>query len=103
MTYRQVQSGKQAWAFPPPAVVWPDGMVCFGHSATDPPLGVAEPPFEVVELLVPEDGVLVLYTDGLIESANCDTDTGMSRLAELLRIHHAEGLDQAGGAGLGAG
>jgi hypothetical protein len=38
--------------------------------------------------------LLVLYTDGLIESANCDTDTGMRRLAELLRTHHAEDLDQ---------
>jgi serine phosphatase RsbU (regulator of sigma subunit)/PAS domain-containing protein len=79
---------------PPPAVVWPDGTVRFAQSAADPPLGVAEPPFEAVELPIPEDGMLVLYTDGLIESANCDTDTGMSHLAELLRTHHAEDLDQ---------
>jgi serine phosphatase RsbU (regulator of sigma subunit)/PAS domain-containing protein len=79
---------------PPPAVVWGDGTVRFAQVATDPPLGVAEPPFEVVELLVPEHGLLVLYTDGLIESAEVDTDAGMSRLAELLRIHHGESLDQ---------
>jgi PAS domain S-box-containing protein len=79
---------------PPPAVVWRDGTVRFAQAATDPPLGVAEPPFEVVELLVPDDGLLVLYTDGLIESAKVDTDAGMSRLAELLRIHHGESLDQ---------
>jgi serine phosphatase RsbU (regulator of sigma subunit) len=79
---------------PPPAVVWPDGMVCFAEPATDPPLGVAEPPFEAVELTLPEDGLLVLYTDGLIESAECDTDTGMSRLAGLLQTRHAEGLDR---------
>jgi serine phosphatase RsbU (regulator of sigma subunit) len=79
---------------PPPAVVWPDGGVCFSQNATDPPLGVAEPPFEVVELQVPENGLLVLYTDGLIESAQCDTDVGMSRMAELLQIHHGESLDQ---------
>jgi serine phosphatase RsbU (regulator of sigma subunit)/PAS domain-containing protein len=79
---------------PPPAVVWGDGTVCFAEAATDPPLGVAEPPFGVVELLVPEHGLLVLYTDGLIESAEVDTDAGMSRLAELLRIHHGESLDQ---------
>jgi serine phosphatase RsbU (regulator of sigma subunit)/PAS domain-containing protein len=79
---------------PPPAVVWGDGTVRFAQAATDPPLGVAEPPFEVVELLVPEHGLLVLYTDGLIESAEVDTDAGMSRLAELLRIHHGESLDQ---------
>jgi len=79
---------------PPPAVVGPDGMVRFAQLVTDPPLGVAEPPFEAVELPIPEDGLLVLYTDGLIESAKCDTDTGMRRLAELLRTHHAEDLDQ---------
>jgi serine phosphatase RsbU (regulator of sigma subunit)/PAS domain-containing protein len=79
---------------PPPAVVGPDGMVRFAQLVTDPPLGVAEPPFEAVELPIPEDGLLVLYTNGLIESANCDTDTGMRRLAELLRTHHAEDLDQ---------
>jgi serine phosphatase RsbU (regulator of sigma subunit)/PAS domain-containing protein len=79
---------------PPPAVVSPDGMVRFAQPVTDPPLGVAEPPFEAVELPVPEGGLLVLYTDGLIESADCDIDTGMRRLAELLRTHHAEELDQ---------
>jgi hypothetical protein len=57
-------------------------------------VGVAEPPFEVVDLPVPQDGLLVLYTDGLIESAECDVDRGMSRLAELLRTHHAKGLTQ---------
>jgi serine phosphatase RsbU (regulator of sigma subunit)/PAS domain-containing protein len=79
---------------PPLAVVSPDGMVRFAQPVTDPPLGVAEPPFEAVELPIPEGALLVLYTDGLIESANCDTDTGMRRLAELLRTHHAEDLDQ---------
>jgi serine phosphatase RsbU (regulator of sigma subunit)/PAS domain-containing protein len=79
---------------PPPAVVWPDGTVRFAPAATDPPLGVAEPPFEVVDLPVPEDGMLVFYTDGLIESAQRDSETGMSRLAELLAAHHGEGLDQ---------
>jgi len=79
---------------PPPAVVWPDGTVQFAQAATDPPLGVAEPPFEVVDLKVPQDGLLVLYTDGLIESAQRDLDTGMSRLAELLRAHRGESLDR---------
>jgi len=79
---------------PPPAVVWPDGTVRFAPSATDPPLGVAEPPFEALELAVPEGGLLVLYTDGLIESARRDTEAGMSRLAEHLRAHHGQDLDQ---------
>ena len=79
---------------PPPAVVGPDGTVHFAPSATDPPLGVAVPPFESVELAVPEDGLLVLYTDGLIESARRDTEAGMRLLAEHLRAHHGEDLDQ---------
>jgi hypothetical protein len=79
---------------PPPAMVWPDGGVCFAQSVPDPPLGVAGPPFEVVELAVPDNGLLVFYTDGLIESAQLDTDTGMCRLAGLLQKHHGESLDQ---------
>jgi serine phosphatase RsbU (regulator of sigma subunit)/PAS domain-containing protein len=79
---------------PPPALVWPDGGVYFSQGEADPPLGVAEPPFEVVDLPVPGDSLLVLYTDGLIESAKVDTDTGMSRLAELLQAHHGESPDQ---------
>jgi serine phosphatase RsbU (regulator of sigma subunit) len=79
---------------PPLAIVRPDGQVYFAEGHGDPPLGVADPPFEVVDLPVPQDGLLVLYTDGLIESAECDVDRGMSRLAELLRTQHARGLSQ---------
>ena len=79
---------------PPPAIACPDGLVYFAKGHGDPPLGVADPPFEVVDLPVPEDSLIVLYTDGLIESADCDIDSGMSRLAELLRTHHAQDLNQ---------
>ena len=79
---------------PPLAVVCPDGRVSFAKGHGDPPLGVADPPFEVVDLPVPEDGLIVLYTDGLIESAERDVDSGMSRLAELLHTHHAQDLNQ---------
>jgi serine phosphatase RsbU (regulator of sigma subunit) len=79
---------------PPPAVVWPDGEVNFVQGPADPPLGAANPPFEVVDLPVPDGGLLVLYTDGLIESAECDIDSGMTHLAQLLRAHHAQDLGQ---------
>ncbi|WP_066946552.1 SpoIIE family protein phosphatase [Streptomyces lushanensis] len=79
---------------PPPAVVRPDGTVSFPDSAPDPPLGAAEPPFETVELTVPEDGLLVFYTDGLVESACRDIDAGMGRLAELLGEHPDGDLDE---------
>jgi hypothetical protein len=55
---------------------------------------VAGPPFEVSELRVPDGALLVLYTDGLIDSASCDPTVGMDRMAELLRALQAEGLDQ---------
>ncbi|MEU6541518.1 SpoIIE family protein phosphatase [Streptomyces sp. NPDC047000] len=69
---------------PSPALLHPDGTVLFPHPDPDPPLGAAEPPFETVEIAVPEGSVLVLYTDGLVESSARDIDTGMAELAKLL-------------------
>ncbi|MFJ2215178.1 SpoIIE family protein phosphatase [Streptomyces sp. NPDC101062] len=70
---------------PPPAVVHPDGTVHFPELALAPPLGAAEPPFETAELTIPEEGLLVLYTDGLVESSGREIDEGMATLARLLR------------------
>ncbi|MEV6838394.1 SpoIIE family protein phosphatase [Streptomyces sp. NPDC051133] len=69
---------------PPPLVAHPDGSVAFLPMTPDPPLGVAAPPFEVRETLLPADSLLALYSDGLVESKDRDVSTGMSRLAELL-------------------
>ncbi|MDT0461856.1 SpoIIE family protein phosphatase [Streptomyces gibsoniae] len=69
---------------PPPAVAHPDGTVTFLAMAPDPPLGVAAPPFETLETLLPADSLLALYSDGLVESKDRDVTSGMSRLAELL-------------------
>jgi len=79
---------------PPPAVVCPDGAVQFAQVDGDPPLGVAGPPFEVSELRVPDGALLVLYTDGLIDSTSCDPAVGMGRMAGLLRGLQSEGLDR---------
>jgi serine phosphatase RsbU (regulator of sigma subunit)/PAS domain-containing protein len=79
---------------PPPAVVCPDGTVHFAQVEGDPPLGVADPPFEVSELRIPDGGLLVLYTDGLIDSISCDPAAGMDRMAGLLRGLAAEDLGQ---------
>ncbi|WP_406864361.1 SpoIIE family protein phosphatase [Streptomyces sp. HUAS MG47] len=70
---------------PPPAVVRPDGSVHFPRLPADPPLGAAEPPFGTVELAVPDGSLLVLYTDGLVESPGRELDEGMAELAQLLR------------------
>jgi hypothetical protein len=69
---------------PPPAVVLPGHPVRFLGGAPDPPLGAARPPFETVEVSLPEGSLLVLYTDGLVESATQDIDLGMQRLASTL-------------------
>ena len=69
---------------PPPVVVHPDATVPFPDLDPDPPLGVATPPFSTVEAVLPEESLVVLYTDGLIESANSDMERGMSRLASTL-------------------
>ncbi|WP_329366973.1 SpoIIE family protein phosphatase [Streptomyces sp. NBC_01483] len=69
---------------PPPAVVAPDGTVHFPDSVPDPPLGAASPPFESGEVQLPEGTLLILYTDGLIESATRDIGRGMADLAAFL-------------------
>ncbi|MFF4484783.1 SpoIIE family protein phosphatase [Streptomyces sp. NPDC001520] len=70
---------------PPPAVMHPDGTVLFPGLTPDPPLGVADPPFETVELTVPDGSLLVLFSDGLVESPARNIDDGMAQLAHLLR------------------
>jgi serine phosphatase RsbU (regulator of sigma subunit)/PAS domain-containing protein len=79
---------------PPPAVVCPDGTVTFAQVDGDPPLGVGKPPFEVSELRVPDGALLVLYTDGLIDSTSCDPAVGMNRMAGMLQALQADGLDR---------
>jgi len=69
---------------PPPAVVGPDGTVRLLDLAADPPLGAATPPFETTELVLPEGSLLVLYTDGFVESARRDIDTGVRQLTTVL-------------------
>jgi len=76
---------------PPPALVHPDGTVYFPEPDADPPLGAAEPPFETVELEVSEGSLLVLYTDGLVESAKREIDEGMAELARMLSTAHENG------------
>ncbi|KUM79803.1 SpoIIE family protein phosphatase [Streptomyces curacoi] len=76
---------------PPPALLHPDGTVVFPSLSADPPLGAAAPPFETTEIPVPEGSVLVLYTDGLVESSKREMDEGMAALADVLRASHADG------------
>ncbi|MFJ1703838.1 SpoIIE family protein phosphatase [Kitasatospora sp. NPDC088346] len=70
---------------PPPAVVRPDGTVTFPDLPVNPPLGAATPPFDTTELALPAGSLLVLYTDGFVESAQRDIGTGIAELAAALR------------------
>jgi serine phosphatase RsbU (regulator of sigma subunit)/anti-sigma regulatory factor (Ser/Thr protein kinase) len=69
---------------PPPAVVRPDGEVKFLDLPAGPPLGLGGLPFECTEYELPEGSLLVLYTDGLIETRDRDVDTGLDRLRASL-------------------
>jgi PAS domain-containing protein len=83
---------------PPPAVLHPDGSVRFPELDPDPPLGAASPPFATVDLRLPEESLVVLYTDGLIESPGSDIDDDMARLARTLAaaLPHPPHLTAAG-------
>ncbi|MEU8827728.1 SpoIIE family protein phosphatase [Streptomyces sp. NPDC048636] len=88
--YALYDSTTRGWTFaraghPPPAVVHPDGTTYFPGVIPDPPLGAAVPPFDTVDLTLPEGSLLAFYTDGLVESVERDIDEGMERLSRLLR------------------
>ncbi|NJP42504.1 SpoIIE family protein phosphatase [Actinacidiphila epipremni] len=75
---------------PPPVLIAPDDDG--GHPRArlldelppGVPLGVGGGRFETTELDVPDGTVLVLYTDGLIESRRHDIGTGLERLRATL-------------------
>jgi serine phosphatase RsbU (regulator of sigma subunit)/anti-sigma regulatory factor (Ser/Thr protein kinase) len=69
---------------PPPALVRPDGTVSFPDLPAGPPLGLGGLPFEAVEIHLPEDSQLVLYTDGLIEDRHRDVDEVLDQLSDTL-------------------
>jgi anti-sigma regulatory factor (Ser/Thr protein kinase) len=69
---------------PPPVVVAPDGHVYFPELPAGPPLGLGGFAFEATEIELAENSLFGLYTDGLIEGADRDTDLGMSRLGDAL-------------------
>ncbi|MEU3253543.1 SpoIIE family protein phosphatase [Streptomyces sp. NPDC006997] len=69
---------------PPPVVVTPDGTVSFPEPPAGPPLGLGGMAFEAMEVELPENSLLGLYTDGLIEGADHDMGRGMDRLGEVL-------------------
>ncbi|WP_040907769.1 SpoIIE family protein phosphatase [Streptomyces griseoflavus] len=71
---------------PSPAVIAPDGSVTFVDLPEGPALGVGGPPFESVELTLPEGSTLALHTDGLLlpSDRNGAVDTDRIRLRQAL-------------------
>ncbi|MEU8133676.1 SpoIIE family protein phosphatase [Streptodolium elevatio] len=69
---------------PPPALVRPDGTVEFPDLPAGPPLGLGGMLFESTELELPSGTLMVLYTDGLVESRAHDIDQGLDLLGVAL-------------------
>jgi PAS domain S-box-containing protein len=77
---------------PMPAVVTPDGTAEYLDLPAGPPLGLGGLPFEEAEIDLPEGSLLVLYTDGLIESRQRDIDAGLEAMRKVLGdVHHRDG------------
>ncbi|MFE9446284.1 SpoIIE family protein phosphatase [Streptomyces sp. NPDC006602] len=70
---------------PPPAMVDARGRLAFLDGSTGTPLGAGGRTFQTEWAPLPVGGLLVLYTDGLIEARDRDLDQGMRELAEALR------------------
>jgi len=69
---------------PPPLIVGPGGSVCFLEGGLGPALGVPWSEAQaVVATELPPGCTLVLYTDGLVESARRQLDEGLERLASV--------------------
>ncbi|MDX3244217.1 SpoIIE family protein phosphatase [Streptomyces sp. ME18-1-4] len=72
---------------PPPVLRHPDGSTDIVETDGGPPLGVvAQAEFPMTPLRLLPGTVLALTTDGLVESADLDIDTGLDRLAHELSL-----------------
>ncbi len=67
----------------PPLLVRPDGGGEFLDVAPAPPLGISEGLISSRTFEVEDGSLLVLYTDGLVESRGRDIDDGLKRLASV--------------------
>ncbi|MFG1710500.1 SpoIIE family protein phosphatase [Nonomuraea sp. M3C6] len=69
---------------PPPALVDPAGGVGFPRLPSGTPIGLGLGSYESLELELAEGTLIVLYTDGLIETREADIDAGLERLRAAL-------------------
>jgi serine phosphatase RsbU (regulator of sigma subunit) len=89
--YGILDSGLRTWTFAaaghlPGIIRGRGGDVEFMPRASGPPLGVVpHARYEEGKQLLPEGSTVVLYTDGLIERRGESIETGLARLASVLR------------------
>ena len=69
---------------PLPVVVRPGAVPTVPDVPVGPPLGVGGFPFESMEVELEPGSILVLYTDGLIETRGSDLDKGLARLCRTM-------------------
>ena len=78
---------------PPPVLASLDGETQFAKVQVDPPLGVLSDLHRTAaDLSLPDQGVLLLYTDGLIERRGEDLAAGLSRLLAAVEAADPEVL-----------
>ncbi|MEU8826782.1 SpoIIE family protein phosphatase [Streptomyces sp. NPDC048636] len=69
---------------PPPATVTPDGAARLLDLPAGPPLGLGGLPFEAVDVQLPENSLLALYTDGLLDFRERELDSALDQLCQVL-------------------
>jgi anti-sigma regulatory factor (Ser/Thr protein kinase) len=69
---------------PAPAVMAPGCEPDFIELPASPPLGVGGFPFEERQIELPENSILILFTDGLVESREREMDTGLAIMRKVL-------------------
>ncbi|MGW6966449.1 SpoIIE family protein phosphatase [Streptomyces zaomyceticus] len=69
---------------PPPALINPDGEVRLLHVPPGTPLGVGGTRYTTTDHTFQPGSILVLYTDGLIESRTSDIDERLAELTDAL-------------------
>jgi serine phosphatase RsbU (regulator of sigma subunit) len=65
---------------PRPLFIDENGASVFVETTLGPPLGVGPTAYEAKTLTMPQNSILVCFTDGLIERRGEDIDTGLDRL-----------------------
>ncbi|WP_316519878.1 SpoIIE family protein phosphatase [Kitasatospora brasiliensis] len=68
----------------PPVVADTEGNAHLIELPSGTPLGVGGVPFETAEFTLPEEGILTLYTDGLVERRGQDLDEGLELLCRMV-------------------